>query len=217
MFLDNEHGLLHVHIPKTAGSSIQAAIRVHTNDFAQHIPRMHLPANKIRTMVGEHRWDFYYKFAVVRNPFEWYVSMWKFLMPLDGHLFRDKFWAKLTLDDRIALQQHFINGSLDQWLSDFEWTHMTPDLKTSVNRCSQLDWVTDDVELWDIHNLEGLKETIHAKTGVALSIPNINITTNYGDYRQYYTPESMAYVANLNKSLIECMGYTFDSIDRVAA
>lgn len=39
----------------------------------------HMPAEQVRELVGRDVWDTYYKFCVVRNPFEKMVSLWWFI------------------------------------------------------------------------------------------------------------------------------------------
>jgi len=42
----------------------------------------HMPAKTIRALLGEHVWNQYFKFCVVRNPFEQLVSAMHFFLPL---------------------------------------------------------------------------------------------------------------------------------------
>ena len=81
MLLSNKHKFAFVHIPKTGGTSIKAALLPYANAGQLHFEgekvtdlNGYRPHVKIKR--GDHPGKL--KFAVVRNPWSWYVSYWKF-------------------------------------------------------------------------------------------------------------------------------------------
>jgi Sulfotransferase family len=73
MVLDDPQ-LIFVHITRTGGTSIEAALA--GQDWWHISPQTkHLSARQMRAHVGEERWNNYLKFSIVRNPWERVVSM----------------------------------------------------------------------------------------------------------------------------------------------
>jgi hypothetical protein len=66
--------LIFVHIARTGGTSIETAFTGH--DWWHISPgTKHLSARQVRRRAGEERWAKYFKFSVVRNPWDRVVSM----------------------------------------------------------------------------------------------------------------------------------------------
>jgi hypothetical protein len=73
MLLD-DLGLIFVHITRTGGTSIEVALA--GQDWWQISPQTkHMSARQIRIQVGEEKWADYFKFSIVRNPWDRVVSM----------------------------------------------------------------------------------------------------------------------------------------------
>jgi chondroitin 4-sulfotransferase 11 len=73
MLLD-DLGLIFVHITRTGGTSIETALA--GQDWWQISPHTkHLSARQIRIQAGEEKWAKYFKFSLVRNPWDRVVSM----------------------------------------------------------------------------------------------------------------------------------------------
>jgi hypothetical protein len=73
MLLD-DLGLIFVHIARTGGTSIETALA--GQDWWQVSPfTKHLSARQIRIRAGEEKWANYFKFSLVRNPWDRVVSM----------------------------------------------------------------------------------------------------------------------------------------------
>lgn len=78
-----------IHITKSAGSSIEVALNEvekrddgaidpATGDFVKVVtgPEKHMTARAVQEFVGDEVWNSYYKFSVVRNPFDRFHSLW---------------------------------------------------------------------------------------------------------------------------------------------
>src|SRR5580704_3284299 len=73
--IDHQRKLLFVHIARTAGTSIEIALL--GEDWWKIEPETkHLSARQARLYYGEEIWRNYTTFAVVRNPWDRFVSMW---------------------------------------------------------------------------------------------------------------------------------------------
>src|ERR1017187_9434391 len=66
--------LIFVHIQKTAGDSICTAFGVPTA-----YPEKHFLASELRELYGADVWQSYFKFAIIRNPWDRLVSWWSMI------------------------------------------------------------------------------------------------------------------------------------------
>ncbi|PJF38588.1 MAG: hypothetical protein CUN55_16855, partial [Phototrophicales bacterium] len=85
MQISKRHNFIFVHIPKTGGTSMRHALEPYSDPWEgltdTHENRMqwgHANALQIRERVEEEFWNQAFKFAVVRNPWDWLVSMYVF-------------------------------------------------------------------------------------------------------------------------------------------
>ncbi len=84
LFKSDTHKFLFVHIPKTGGTSVKAALNPYTekdqlqfdgekvtdlNGYRPHLPLTPEISSQYRD---------YYKFVCIRNPWSWHASIWKF-------------------------------------------------------------------------------------------------------------------------------------------
>ena len=73
--IDHQRKLLFVHIARTGGTSIEAAL-VGCDWWEIDPDTKHLSASQMRRHYGDEFWDVYTKFTVIRNPWDRLVSMW---------------------------------------------------------------------------------------------------------------------------------------------
>lgn len=197
-----------VHIPKTGGTSIEDVIwpgeRTEAELWAGFVTPMrnryqtgglqHLLARQIRTEVGETLFASYFKFAIVRNPWDKIVSQYAYMQrrpdlrqyiglredaPLDDYL------------DRIAVSDHV------QWMP-------------------QLCFVKDD-DGTDLVDVIGRYETLAADAARIFDrlglpgpdLPHLNRSERDPDYRGYFNAQTRATVARLYGADIDHFGYRF--------
>ena len=67
----DKHKVIFVHIPRTSGTSIESLFSVNMDLEGGK----HLRASELRKLAGEERWKTYFKFSIVRNPWERVGSM----------------------------------------------------------------------------------------------------------------------------------------------
>ena len=96
MIINHTYRFIFLHVPKTAGTSVTRWLSTLTgwNDielggthYGEEIQAIygrrfklhkHSPAAQVRAIIGEPTWSAYYKFAVVRDPFDRLVSTYQF-------------------------------------------------------------------------------------------------------------------------------------------
>ena len=101
MLINHKKKFLFVHVPKTGGISIRNIISKIPDTFTLNPP--HGGVEFVREMFGN--LDKYYKFTIVRNPFDWYMSFFSF---------KGSSWSHdvYTPEDKKNFQK-WINGLLD--------------------------------------------------------------------------------------------------------
>lgn len=146
----------------------------------------HMPATRVRELVGEEIWNSYHKFCFERNPWQKVVSYYNWKKFGQGRRmpsFRDYVLHKthrLPLDGRLYFdgERNLMDEVLD--FSDF---------KTSfADLCTRLDIPYDG----------------------NMPLEKTNITSEKVDYRSYYDDETRARVAEAYRREIALMGYQFD-------
>lgn len=116
---------VHLHIPKTAGTSIRLAL-----DLPRFYPA-HLTAKALRKHVGEQRWREGLTFTVVRNPFARLLSIYTYRATHRNAAKRERFnrhgltfksWLRINLVEkglRPVVHPHF-SMSIHDWLDGEE-------------------------------------------------------------------------------------------------
>ena len=80
--IDNVHKVIFIHIPKCAGETIRKLLgekEQELYDDQRGIERRHATAQQIRDFYTNGEFDRYFKFAIVRNPYERMVSAYHYL------------------------------------------------------------------------------------------------------------------------------------------
>jgi len=212
MLVSSQQKFLFVHIPKSAGTSVTAALKsfsdkpeeVWINRLLAKIGinvnwvgpfhwvrgRKHSTARQMQVMYSNSVFDDYYKFAFVRNPWALLVSYYHYIKS-NQHHHRSK---KINNIDSFESYIHY---------------------EIKRNKINQSRFVTDSFgnDLVDFvgrfESLENDLGVILERIGVEAEIPHFNSST-HTDYRDYYTPETAKLVAFHWAEDILRFGYTFD-------
>lgn len=206
--ISHRHRCVFVHIPKTGGTSIEDAIwekprRTEdlwmgfvspTHNKYQTGGLQHLQARHIRTEVGEEIFRSYFKFAIVRNPWDKAVSQWRYLS------------QRRDLRDYLGVPA---NATLAHYLD-------TVAVSDHVQVMAQAEFVCDDdgqlmVDmLGRFETLEADARAIFARIGLPEAhLPHVTKSERAADYRIYYDAGTRERVAELYARDIELFGYRF--------
>jgi hypothetical protein len=190
-----------VHVPKTAGTSIRKAFERFPDPSPRRYPRLrsHARAFEYRLALGEERWNRYFSFAFVRNPWDLMVSSY-FWWREKAHLYR-----------RTRRSRRKILA-----MADFNEFVRSPVGREQINEFKGdiFDWISSDGEIIVDHvgRMETLSDdwrVICREIGVpAPELPSSNITSR-GDYRDYYDEGSIELVAERFHRTIDRFGYEF--------
>ena len=202
--------LTFVHVYKTGGTSIERALQAAligksfapilvknrylseaTNRAARAIgycpAAKHASARAIRESIGGGAFDQTFSFGVVRNPWDWQVSLYEYMRQRPKH-FQHQLISGMSFEEYIhwrvdgnfRLQQDYI-------------AEEGPNRVDFVGRFEELG------QVW---------ARVKGETGIALELPHLNATKR-SSYRKYYTNELRALVASAFAPDIEAFGYEF--------
>lgn len=221
MLISYTHKFIFFHVAKVAGLSIREAL----NPYVQEPERfkilrppkiihgkanplyemwqntlLHAKARDVRKELQGNIYDNFYKFAFVRNPWDWQVSMYHFILKDPAHV------------------RHGIVSSMSGFEEYLEWVIATRN--PYPRGASKLQWdVLSDDQGNIITDFVGRYETLAQDfahvcrvIGINASLPKIN-TTTHRDYRSYYNERTKNMVAEHFKEDIELFAYTFDRTD----
>ena len=183
-----------VHIPKCAGSSLAEGLLGQRN--IGHIPLYW------HQLADPERFDDYFKFAFVRNPWDRLVSAYLYLQR-GGAPRRDRGWSRLVqrFPDFDAFVQH--------WLSP-------ENARRSLLFLPQHEFVCDRFGLPGVDfigRFENLAEdfaSVAACLAMPARLPEVNRSPERQPYQEYYTQASRELVAQVYARDLQWFGYRFE-------
>lgn len=219
MLISHTRGFLFVHIAKTGGTSVRAALRKYRwsgryapallvtslisqatrprHRLGMKFPR-HAKVIAAREMLPDEIFDGLFKFVFVRNPWDLQVSSWH-------HINREK--------------PHVLEGvdTFEQFLRLKFDPERPRDYMLDVSRELQSDYLVDlhgNTIVDYIGHYERLQDDFDAicdRIGIARQrLPHQRRAVDRDDYRQYYDDTTAALVAEHYAPDIERLGYAFD-------
>lgn len=211
MIISHKHRFIFFAIPKTGTHSMRRILRPYLGEGdaeqvalfedtpkALPYPEMaalkhgHITAQQIRWVLGEETFASYFKFAVVRNPFDRFVSYCSFVSASVNGSFaatpRDYMKHILTKTrpyDHILFrpQSEFVTDSDGKLIVDF------------VGR---------------VERLQADSERICARIGIPCAELGRSNESSHRDYREYYDDELIGLVSDMYRSDLELFDYAFD-------
>lgn len=146
----------------------------------------HMPAARIRELVGDEIWDSYFTFCFERNPWDKAVSYYLWKLHGQGR-------SMPSFDEYIDKKPHRLPRDADLYFHGHD---------VMVDRVFEFRELTGALQqLRERLDLELPEPLPREKTGVAKERKH---------YREYYTEHSKARIADLFSREIACMGYEFD-------
>ncbi len=233
--------MLYIHIPKTGGTSIKEVlkntnlitensevIKRHPLFHKNHLPVMNFKmsnAERFRGILGTERWAAAWKVAFVRNPWDRYVSNWKWLTRKEK-LYPRKGWQARGWkgsDGQVSFD-NFVK-QIAQCYIEIDRLHGYQHDKWHIR--NQVDHIVDDqnnIMVDYVARYENIDEEfslICKKAGLNLTLPHLNHTGHYSGepkehepkrvhYSSYYTPELVEIVRGRCRTDIEAFGYEYE-------
>jgi hypothetical protein len=207
MLLSYSHRFIFIHNYRVAGTSIRKSLDKYVrrpllrrifekiglgNKLSHHKWKTfpaHIKANELRRILPADLYDTFYKFAFVRNPWDWQVSLYHYMLKNKSHWQHRLISAMKSFDEYIVwrvnegkvLQKDFVTDSEGTMIVDF------------VGRYENLS--NDFLQVCKVLN-------------IAASLPHIN-KSSHMNYRSYCSAETRNLVEENFSEDIELFGYTF--------
>jgi len=217
VLISHSHRFIFFHVAKVAGLSLRVPLEPLCEEPERfRIPRpprtrrgepnpfrrvwetllLHASARDAQRYLPCEIFEPYFKFGFVRNPWDWHVSMYHFILGTPDHPRGQEVRA------------------LPSFEAYLEWVRDTPRPFSRGATKLQLDMLTDaDGALLVDHvgRFETLAEdfaAICARLGLSCALPHKN-RTQHRPFREHYSPRARALVAEISGPDIELFGYTF--------
>jgi hypothetical protein len=219
MVISYTHQFIFFHVAKVAGISIREALKEYTQEpekfKIKRPPRQingranplytmwesaltHVTAQEARKELGE-TFHTCYTFAFVRNPWDWQVSMYHFL---------------LKETDNPRYEEVRAMSGFEEYL---EWVIATRNPYPRGATKLQSEMITDadgDIIVDFVGRFEHLAADfaqVCQRLNIAASLPHLN-SSQHRDYRSYYNERTRRLVEDYCAADIELFGYTFEGV-----
>lgn len=190
----DENKCIFIRIPKTASVSIHKSL-------FNHYPMPHYNWQVYKRIYGHRIYNEYFKFALVRNPYDRIVSTYFYFM--NGGYSQ---WEKNWRDKHLSNINNF-SDFVTKWLPHHftEREHLYPQHYFICNSSFQLE--VDFVGKFE--TLETDFEFITKKLGTRSNLQKLNISNRQADFNFYQTNETRKIISELYKKDFEIFAYPY--------
>lgn len=210
MLISHTKKFLFIHIYKNAGTSINVALLPHCAGLIHrtyvkasirlNIPvpskinpflyATHIKAKSVVKKMGMDEFQRYFSFAVVRNPWDWQVSQYKYMKKNKKHFQHDIIRKMADFDEYIVWRCNYdVRYQKDYLVSEND--------ELLVNYIARYESLEEDFE------------KVCSRLGIEAQLPRLNVS-NHIPYQEYYTTQTRDLVAKTFVRDIEYFGYEFD-------
>jgi len=206
MIISKRKRFLFFHVPKVAGSSITAVLRkfghipserlynymfdyLGPRDWLWLFPR-HIKPAEARKVLPSQVFNQYYKFAFVRNPYDWHVSQYNYHRGTTNSFFHSQLkdlsfkeyvvWAAEHQEEAKSIQSSFLSDNDGTMLVDF---------------------------VGKFENLEDDFQVICDRLGIRNKLPRRNSSQRRPNYMSYYDDELREIIYKSHKKDFDTFGY----------
>ncbi len=168
----NEYGAIFIHIPKAAGTSI------YTSLFGT-LGGGHMSAKRYKIMFGPMKFNAYYKFTFVRNPYDRVLSAYNFLKK-GGMNSYDKKFADTNIIQYKNFDDFVING-LNVKKDIQNWIHFVPQYKFLM-----IDNDINGIFIGKLENIDQDFKYISNVLGIKAELKKTNSSNTEINYKEFY-------------------------------
>jgi hypothetical protein len=212
MLYSDENKFIFVHIYKTGGESVVAALRRYCSFYFNNryvnkairmlpgpsrallgwrealVRRQHMTAEQIRNVMPQHLFEQSIRFAFVRNPWDWHVSMYSYATQSKAHPRHEEVIAlrsfdnyiRYRCDEGVSLQSSFVFDSSGKKIVNF---------------------------VGKFENLSADFEQICSDLHIGAKLPHKNASKRKKNWRSYYTDETYELIRRAYDRDIVAFGY----------
>ncbi len=221
MFISYKKKFIFIHIYKVAGSSIRKALGtpIHKtltgkiiNKFNIKKPSSlykkyrlypsHTTARELKTELPENIFNNFFKFAFVRNPWDWQVSMFFYVVQ-----WKERDWSYFIGRQFDYNHRHNLFMAMKSFDSFIEWV-------VKEDKQLQKDFVTDEngnLIVDFIGKYENLKkdfQKVRDTLGINATLPHL-VKSDHKNYKSYYNNKTKKLIEEHFKEDIEFFNYSY--------
>ena len=193
-----ESGVLFIHIPKCAGTSITKSL-----EGRMDLPAGHYSASTYQKVLENGIYTKLHKFTVVRNPWDRLVSAY-FYVQDERHTMGPNAFYQKKINKIASSFPEFVKKCIGEGMF-LHFNHFVPQCEFVADRAGL-------VLVDDIIQLESLPMGLgDLGKRIDFNFPDIKMNTSKrtSDYREYYDSDMKAIVSEVYKDDIEMFGYGF--------
>lgn len=183
-----------LHIPKTGGTTVMRLLDIRlffdSNPGVRPSPQ-HFSCNILRERIGAEKYDNYYKFVFVRNPWARILSSyyWRQQLP--------KKRPAILFDDFVKKAQHIVQNKL-YYEQEFG-EHFIP----------QIEYTKDVDDIFRYENFKSSLMTVASKLKTPIPLIPDKTPKHYDDYWNFYSDSSREIITDIYQDEIVKFGYEF--------
>ena len=210
MLISRKHNFLFVHVFKNAGMSVSKAlspfaVSKYQRETVRVLKQLKLPfpvgwdpnpfdthvtASDLVTAMGHAEFNSFYSFGFVRNPWDWLVSVYCYVMKKPDHFLHEKFvslgdfrnYILWQCDGGLPLQKEFLFSKNGEQIVKF------------IGR---------------FESLERDFKAVCRQIGVVAELPKLNVSRQSRSYREYYDETLVEMVRERYQPDIDLFEYQF--------
>ena len=207
MLISRKYRFIFIHVYKNAGSSITNALKPFTQSKWQKKANLifkrfgvsyfdpkpypsHIPAAELMSKMGRKAFESYFKFGIVRNPWDWQVSLYTYVLSETRHPLHEIVKSFRNFDEYlewrytkpVTYQKSFLFSEQNEQLVDF------------IGRFEKLD---DDLN------------KICSQLGISATLPERNVSSTK-PYHEYYNKRTIDLVRKIFQPDIRLFKYDFE-------
>ncbi|MCW5515598.1 sulfotransferase family protein [Muriicola sp. Z0-33] len=213
MIISHGKKFIFIHNYKVAGTSMRQALKSHNDQsflkcsldskfkfLLGSYPKIyssqfdgHSTALEIKNKIPAEVFDSYYKFGFVRNPWDWQVSLYTYMLKSPNHYQHELItslgsfekYLDWRIHNELRLQKRFFYDEQNNCLVDF------------IGKMEQLN---EDLD------------TIGRKLGITIDLPHLKKSRKNNSFSQHYTERTIDLVNEAFAEDIKTFGYTKPSL-----
>ncbi|GGA13492.1 sulfotransferase family 2 domain-containing protein [Okeania sp. KiyG1] len=228
MLISHKHKFIFVHVQKTAGQSVTETLKKNVPDLEKLVTQhKHGSAITGRDILGVDKWNEYYKFAFVRNPWDRLVSWYSMILGicLDEKMSQNysnyNLWHKVVRNYR---KYRYLNRPHNSKFysyvlkncNSFEDFIKNSHRDNMKNMRNQLDYLVDEegnIIVDFIGKFESLGDDFNQlKSNLNLphmELPHVTHKSKHRNYQEYYNDEIREIVQERYHQDIKYFNYNF--------
>jgi hypothetical protein len=189
MIISDNKEFIFFHLYKTAGTSLSQILKKYSNP--NHSDKHYKVGDFIKIM-GREKYDKFFTFGFVRNPWDWQVSLYHYMLMDVGHF------------------QHKLVKSFKSYDEYLDW-RVHEDCKPQYTFFSEESDLSSPLTVDFIGRFENLQNDVNIiKNKLILegSIPHL-VKSNHTHYKDYYNDKTKKMISDAYEKDVEFFNYEF--------